>query len=44
MSRLLDFGHTIEELNYARMQRILGANHEKTILLDQLLQHLGAVS
>ena len=45
----LTFGYTacgqpIEELNYTSLQRILCANDLKTIALDQLLEHLGAVS
>jgi OOP family OmpA-OmpF porin len=37
-------GHTVEEIHDARLQRILCANHEEAISLDQLLQDLRSVS
>jgi hypothetical protein len=35
---------TIEELDYSRLQTILPADYEKSVLLDQSLQHLGSMS
>ncbi len=36
--------HPIEELNRSSFQRILRTDDQQTIVLDELLEHLGAVS
>ena len=32
--------HSIEELDHARLERVLGAHNAQTLILYQLLQHL----
>jgi len=36
--------HTVEEINDASLQRILGSDDEEPFLLDQLLEDFGSVS
>ena len=43
-TRSLGLRCEVEEVNYARLQRVLRTDNEKSLILDQLLQNLRPVT